>query len=407
MGEFPVINLGEIPVNALINGILAFVFAALMAFAITPIVRVIAHRIGAIDVPKDNRRMHKVPIPTLGGLAIFFSFVLSVIFWYDTSNTTIAILIGCTIIVIMAIFDDIFKLRAVIRLIIQTAAAAVVVSQGIVIERINIFDQYIHFGYFAIPITIIWIVGLTNAVNFIDGLDGLSCGLSSISAISLLVVTLIIGDFKVALLIAILAGACLGFLPFNMNPAKIFAGDTGAMFLGFILSVVAIQGVFKVHAVLTFVIPFLILGVPIFDTIFAIFRRILTGRSPFSADRGHLHHRLVDMGFNHKQAVRILYAVSALLGISSIMFVTQKIVYALIIISISLGISVITWIIIKNEKWRVESGLISENALEEQKNKLNLLETPETPEVMEDESLSLLNEDKTTVNNEENQQISG
>jgi UDP-GlcNAc:undecaprenyl-phosphate GlcNAc-1-phosphate transferase len=286
-------------------------------------------------------------------------------------------LIGATLIVVMALLDDVFNLRAALRFIIQIAAAVIVVSQGVVIERINIFDKYFEFGMFAVPLTIIWIVGLTNAVNFIDGLDGLSCGLSTISAISLFVVTLIIGEVEVAFLIAMLAGACVGFLPFNMNPAKIFAGDTGAMFLGFVLSVVSIQGVFKVHAVLTFVIPFLILGVPIFDTTFAIFRRILTGRHPFSSDRGHLHHRLVDMGFNHKQAVRILYAASALLGISSIMFVTQKIVYAIIIISISLGISVVTWIIIKNEKWRIESGLISEDALEEQKNKLSLIEPPE------------------------------
>ena len=398
MDRIPVVNLGDITFNSLLNGIIAIVFATLMAFVMTPIVRVIAYRIGAVDVPKDNRRMHKVPTPRLGGLAIFFSFVLSVIIFYDTSNTTIAILISCTIIVIMAMLDDVFKLRAVIRFIVQIAAAVVVVSQGIVIEHINIFDRYIHFGYLAIPITVIWIVGLTNAVNFIDGLDGLSCGLSSISAIFLLVVTLIIGEYQVALLIAILTGSCLGFLPFNMNPAKIFAGDTGAMFLGFILSVVSIQGVFKVHAVLTFIIPFLILGVPIFDTIFAIFRRILTGRHPFSADRGHLHHRLVDMGFTQKQAVRILYAVSALLGISSIMFITHKIIYAILIISISLGISVATWIIIKNEKWRVESGLISEETS-------NLIAAPDTARALDEEELLLLNESKAASANEENKQI--
>ena len=405
MEEFPVINLGDISFNSLLNGILAVVFAAFMAYATTPIVRVIAYRIGAIDVPKDNRRMHKVPTPRLGGLAIYFAFVLSVILFYETTNTTIAMLVGCTIIVIMAMLDDVFKLSAVIRFIIQIAAAVVVISQGVLIERINIFGQYIHFGYLSIPITIVWIVGLTNAVNFIDGLDGLACGLSSISSVSLLVVTLIIGDYQVALLIAILAGSCLGFLPFNVNPAKIFAGDTGAMFLGFILSVVSIQGVFKTHAVLTFIIPFLILGVPIFDTLFAIVRRLLTGRHPFSADRGHLHHRLVDMGFTHKQAVRILYAVSALLGISSIMFVTQKIVFALIIISISLGISVVTWIIIKNEKWRVESGLISEDELEEYKHSQDLLNDPETIKAIEDATVNLLEEPKPAASSEENNQI--
>jgi UDP-GlcNAc:undecaprenyl-phosphate GlcNAc-1-phosphate transferase len=145
-----------------------------------------------------------------------------------------------------------------------------------------------------------------------------------------------------------------------MNPAKIFIGDTGATFLGYVLAVISVQGVFKVHAVITFIIPFLILGVPIFDTTFAIIRRIVTGRHPFSADRGHLHHRLIDMGFNKKQSVRILYAVSALLGISSIMFVMQKIVYTIIIIVVSLGISAATWIIIKDDKMKIQSGLMTE-----------------------------------------------
>jgi UDP-GlcNAc:undecaprenyl-phosphate GlcNAc-1-phosphate transferase len=203
-------------------------------------------------------------------------------------------------------------------------------------------------------------VGLINAINLIDGLDGLACGVSSISAISLLIVTILIEGFEIAPLIAILAGSCVGFLPFNRNPAKIIMGDTGSTFLGFVLAVVSIQGVFKVHAVITFIIPFLILGVPIFDTTFAIIRRILSGRHPFSADRGHLHHRLVDMGFNKKQTVRILYAVSALLGTSSVMLVTQKIVYAIVIIAVSLAISVATWIIFRDDKMKVESGLMSE-----------------------------------------------
>jgi UDP-GlcNAc:undecaprenyl-phosphate GlcNAc-1-phosphate transferase len=353
------INLGSIQLYDLLHGVTAFIFAVLMAFVTTPIARVIAHKIGAIDIPKDERRMHKVPMPRLGGLAIAFSFVMSVFLFYEISNATLGMIIGAFIIVLTGIIDDVHTLRPAIKFIPQFIAAGIVVSQGVVVQQINIFGEWIHFGHFAIPLTVLWIVGLTNAVNWIDGLDGLACGISTISALSLLAVTILIGEFRIALLVAILAGACIGFLPFNRNPAKIIMGDTGALFLGFVLAIVSIQGVFKVHAVVTFIIPFLILGVPIFDTVFAMLRRVLTGRSPVSADRGHLHHRLIDMGFTTKQSVRILYAVSALLGVSSIMLITHRIVYAIIIIALSLTISAAMWIIFRDEKMKYESGLMS------------------------------------------------
>jgi len=362
------ISFGSISVFGFLNAVIAVLFAALMAFVTTPVVRVIAFRIGAVDDPKrDGRRMHKDPTPRLGGLAIFFSFVISVFLFYGISSFTLSMIAGAFLLIIVGILDDVFneRIRSIYKFIVQIAAAGLVVWQGgVLVERINIFGTYIHFGYFSVPLTILWIVGLINAVNLIDGLDGLSCGISTISAVSLLIVTIMLGDFRVALLIAILVGSCVGFLPFNIgddkNPAKIFMG-LGAEFLGYVLAIVSIQGVFKVHAVITFVIPFLILGVPIFDTTFAIIRRLISGRHPFSADREHLHHRLVDMGFNRKQSVRILYAVSALLGVSSIMLITQKVIYAIIIIAVSLAISVVMWIIFKDEKMKIESGLISEN----------------------------------------------
>ncbi|MCL2773408.1 MAG: undecaprenyl/decaprenyl-phosphate alpha-N-acetylglucosaminyl 1-phosphate transferase [Oscillospiraceae bacterium] len=394
------VSLGSINLYDLLTGIIAVIFAALMAFVTTPISRVIAYKIGAIDVPKDNRRMHKEPIPRLGGLAIFFSFVFSVLLFYKVSNTTLAMIAGAFLLVIVGILDDVFRLRPLYKFFVQVAAAGIVVWQGLVINHINIFGQYIEFGYLAIPITMIWIIGLTNAINLIDGLDGLACGISTISAVALLVVTILIGEFEVALLIGILAGSCLGFLPFNTSPANIIMGDTGSTFLGFILAIVSIQGVFKVHAVITFVIPFLILGVPIFDTLFAMLRRILTGRHPFSADRGHLHHRLIDMGFNHKQTVRILYAVSALLGVSSIMLVTQRIVYAVIIIAVSLGISVVTWIIFKDEKMRIESGLIPDKSEHpEISDKTGASETPEKSENSENSEKIEYSEKEDKTNN--------
>jgi len=390
------ISLGSINLYDLLTGVIAIIFAALMAFVTTPVSRVIAYKIGAVDNPKkDDRRMHDEPMPRLGGLAIFFSFVFSVLLFYKVSNSTLAMIAGAFILIITGILDDVFTLRPLYKFLAQVAAAGIVVWQGLVIGHINIFGQYIEFGYLSIPITMIWIVGLINAINLIDGLDGLACGISTISAVALLVVTILIGEFEVALLIAILAGSCLGFLPFNTSPAKIIMGDTGATFLGFILAIVSIQGVFKVHAVITFVIPFLILGVPIFDTLFAMIRRILSGRHPFSADRGHLHHRLVDMGFNHKQTVRILYAVSALLSISSVMLITQKIVYAIIIIAVSLGISVVTWIIFKDKKMRIESGLMPEKPANAEKavnseasEKTDIVEISEISEEEQTDSLS-------------------
>ena len=375
------LNFGSINVYDFLNAIIAVIFAALMAFVTTPIVSVLAYKIGAIDVPKDNRRMHKEPIPRLGGLAIFFSFVISVLLFYGATKFTLSLIAGAFLVVIIGILDDVFNIRALYKFLVHIAAAGLVVWQGeVLIERINIFGSYVHFGYFSIPLTILWIVGLISAINFIDGLDGLACGISTISAVSLLIVTILIGEFQIALLMAILAASCIGFLPFNTNPAKIIMGDTGATFLGFVLAVVSIQGVFKVHAVITFIIPFLILGVPIFDTAFAIIRRLLTGRHPFSADRGHLHHRLIDMGFNAKQTVRILYAVSALLAISSIMLVTQKVIYAVIIIAVALAISVATWIIFRDEKMRIQSGLMPTNG---DKDKNKTVENTDNPENIE------------------------
>ena len=164
----------------------------------------------------------------------------------------------------------------------------------------------------------IWIVGITNAVNFIDGLDGLACGVSAIATVTMFIIAVLFGETYIALMMAALAGACLGFLPYNMNPAKIFMGDTGSMFLGYTLATVSIQGLFKFYAVISFAVPFILLGLPIFDTGFAIVRRLLKGQSPLQADRGHVHHRLIDLGFDQKQSVAILYAFSALMGLTAV-----------------------------------------------------------------------------------------
>ena len=177
-----------------------------------------------------------------------------------------------------------------------------------------------------------WIVGITNAVNLIDGLDGLACGVSTISSMTMLVIALTVAEPDVALLMAALAGGCIGFLPYNLNPAKIFMGDTGSTFLGFILATVSIEGLFKSYAIISFAVPFLMLGLPIFDTCFAIFRRVSHGQSPMAPDRGHIHHRLIDMGFNQKQAVAVLYVISAILGLSAVLLTTTTALKAILVL---------------------------------------------------------------------------
>jgi UDP-GlcNAc:undecaprenyl-phosphate GlcNAc-1-phosphate transferase len=301
----------------------AFVLALIVSFCATPVVKKLAYQVGAIDVPKDNRRMHKKPIPRLGGLAIFCGFLVAVVLFVPLSPQFLAVLAGAAVIVVLGAFDDVYALGAKFKFLVQVVAACIpVIFGGVRIEAITNFlpfgGPYIVFGVFAIPITIFWIVGITNAVNLIDGLDGLAVGVSSIASISLLVIAVLVADPYVAMVMAALAGGCIGFLPYNFNPAKIFMGDTGALFLGYILSVFSIQGLFKFYAVLSFAVPFLILGLPIFDTAFAILRRVAKGQSPMQPDRGHLHHRLIDMGFSQKQTVAILYAMSGLLGLSAV-----------------------------------------------------------------------------------------
>ena len=306
---------------AFFNLIAAALCAGLISFTTTPLARVFAFKVGAVDVPKDGRRMHNKPIPRLGGLAIFLGFSVAALAFCDFTPTLLSIYFGGLVIVVVGVLDDIFRLNAWVKFIVEIAVAFIPISQGLSIEFINLFGEYVVFGVFEIPITILWIVGLTNAINLIDGLDGLSCGISVICSLSLLLCSILVLDnFALTMLTAILAASCLGFLPFNSNPAKIFMGDTGALFLGYTLSVLSISGLFKMHAVLSFMIPISIFALPLFDTIFAFVRRIASGHSPFSPDRGHIHHRLIDIGFNQKQTVYILYSVCGILGISAVMF---------------------------------------------------------------------------------------
>ena len=307
--------------------VLALLAALVVSFLMTPVVKTFAYKVGAIDVPKDNRRMHKVPIPRLGGLAIFIGFMLSILLFVRITPEMKSILLGAVIIVVLGVVDDIMALPAGIKFVIQIIAALVPALNGVQIlafSNPNIFSDNLYWvlGNLSIPITVLWIVGLTNAVNLIDGLDGLANGVSAISATTMLVIALLASETQVAIVMAALVGACAGFMPYNLNPAKMFMGDTGATFLGYILATMSIQGLFKYYAVISFVVPFLILGLPIFDTAFAFIRRIAHGQNPMHADRSHIHHRLIDMGLNQKQAVATLYVISGILGLSAVVLTT-------------------------------------------------------------------------------------
>lgn len=318
--------------------IAAFAVAAVLSYFFTPPVKNFAHKVGAIDVPKDARRMHKKPIPRLGGLAIYGGFLCSILIFGQLDETMLCVLLGAAIIVALGIFDDVLALGAKFKFVVQIVAAAIPVCIGDL--QIGLFTNlnplsdtpFVHLGILAVPATIIWIVGITNAVNLIDGLDGLAVGVSSIAAITMLAVALLTGNMPIAITMAALAGACIGFMPYNLNPAKIFMGDTGSTFLGYMLATVSIMGLFKFYAVISFAVPFLILGLPIFDTANAIIRRVAAGRSPMSPDRGHVHHKLIDMGFNQKQAVAILYAISATLGLTAVVLTSSGEVKAIVLL---------------------------------------------------------------------------
>lgn len=317
---------------------LALAVAFLISFSATPTVIALANKIKAIDVPKDERRVHKKPIPLIGGLAIFYGFIISVLCFAVIDYELMGILVGCVIIVTLGVIDDMRDLSPKVKLLFQLIAAGIVVYCGVDMEYIaNPFSKwfgapYINLGFWSVPITIIWIVGVTNAVNLIDGLDGLAVGVSSIASVALLSLTLISQNLNAAIVTAALAGAGFGFLPYNFNPAKIFMGDTGSTFLGFVLACISVQGIMKMYAVISFAVPVLILGLPIFDTLFAILRRAFTGKPIMMADRGHLHHRLLDMGFSQRQTVTILYTLTSILCLTAVVMSMKDAFRGLILI---------------------------------------------------------------------------
>lgn len=361
----------DITSNIVINsgimyGFIALICAVLLAYTLTPIIRVLAFKIGAIDIPRDNRRMHKKPIPRIGGLAIFLSFMTTCLLFCNIDHELMTVLCGSMLMVMLGVLDDIYSLNPWLKLIWQLGVALATVLSGITIDQINIGGKFVDLGIWSIPITMFWIAGLTNAINIIDGLDGLSCGVSTISSISILFVIVIQGgDYTSALITLILIGSCFGFLPFNKNPAKIFMGDTGALFLGYTLAVISVEGMFKAHTLISLVVPLIIFALPLTDTTIAIVRRLLAGKSPFSADRGHLHHKLVDMGFTQKESVKILYSICGILGLVAVFMCDKMFEVGILFKSVTVALIALTLffiyiMILKNPVDRSHTGLIED-----------------------------------------------
>lgn len=324
---------------------LAFFVPLILAYFFTPIVKIIAGKVGAIDVPKDDRRVHSTPIPLLGGLAIYAAAMISMIIFLPLDKSTLSIMAGATIIVAMGIIDDVKPLPAKLKFAIQILAAFVLVLGDVKIEFItHPFDKgngLLYLKGFSVPITLFWIVGITNTLNLIDGLDGLSAGVGAIASISLLFIASSFGYVHVMIMAATIAGSTFGFLPHNFNPAKIFMGDTGALFLGFMLSAIAIEGVMKSVATIAIVVPVLVLGLPIFDTTFAIFRRLKNKKPIMEADKGHIHHRLLAKGLSQKQTVMVLYMVSAVLGSIAVILSGIRPEHGVVIIGVILSLIIL------------------------------------------------------------------
>lgn len=311
-----------------------FLLAMLVSFVLTPYIKNLAFAIGAIDKP-DNRKVHKKIMPRLGGLAIYIAFMVAAVASLEMTWDIVGILVGGTVIVIVGVLDDKYQLPAKVKLLGQIVAACVLIAFDIRIEWVNNpFGGYYYLDLLSIPLTIFWVISFTNVVNLIDGLDGLAAGVSAIASITVILVAVQMGYYHIAIMTAALAGGIIGFIRYNFNPATIFMGDTGSMFIGYMLAAISVYGAVKTAATIALIVPAIALGLPIMDTAFAILRRYSNGRPIFQPDKGHLHHRLLAMGMNQKQAVLLMYAITAALGIAAVLWAEVDGFYAALIIAV-------------------------------------------------------------------------
>lgn len=300
-----------------------FFVALAVAAAVTPAAIWLAPKIGAMDIPKDDRRVHNKPMPRFGGIAIYAGIMIALCIFALEDKGIISAMVGCTMIYILGLIDDLKNLRPAIKLGGQILSATAVYAAGLKIEFItNYFGQgNMVFGdIMCFVITVLWLISITNAVNLIDGLDGLAAGIAAISALCIGYVAYIHGQYIPTLAMMIVAGAALGFLPYNFHPAKIFMGDSGSQLLGFSIAAFSIMGTVKSATIVVVVIPALVLGLPIFDTVFAIIRRVVRRRPIGMGDKEHLHHRILRAGFGQRRAVMLMYCVSGLMGIVAVTY---------------------------------------------------------------------------------------
>lgn len=316
--------------------ILLSAFCLVFGLIVTPFIIKISFKLNAVDMP-GHRKVHKVPIPTLGGLAIFFSFLAGLLIIQPQSSYHLAIVIGALLMIILGFMDDLYHLTAKAKFLFQVTIACLVVFWGdLQVSFINLpFGGQLEFGWLSIIVTIFWIVGITNAINLIDGLDGLSAGISAIVLLTIGSMAIIMDNVYVLSMSIILFWSILGFLPYNFHPAKTFMGDTGSLFLGYMIAVLSLLG-FKNVTFISFVIPILILAVPIFDTVVAIIRRLVQKRPIASPDSSHLHHKLLQLGMTHRQAVLFMYLLSSLFSFAAILFSMSTVWGAILIVTISL-----------------------------------------------------------------------
>jgi len=296
----------------------------LMAFFLTavmlPIVRQASVKLGVMDQP-DHRKIHQKAMPLMGGLAIFVGFWITVLVTQPLTREIAAFGVGSIVILVAGIWDDKKNIRPWIKLLMQIVAASIVITLGglrITFVTTPIGGNTMGLGWFALPLTYAWIVGLSNAVNFVDGLDGLAAGISGIAALSIGAIAWMQGFPAVGILAMILGVSALAFLLYNFHPAKMFMGDTGALFLGYSLAVLSIMGLTKMATTVSLFLPILVLGVPIFDTLFAIFRRLKNNTPVYMPDKDHLHHRLLATGMSHRKVVLVVYMVCLFLSLSAI-----------------------------------------------------------------------------------------
>ncbi|WP_182199836.1 glycosyltransferase family 4 protein [Paraliobacillus salinarum] len=302
------------------NIIIAFLLSLVSTWLLFYPVKKLAIKYKVMDIP-DHRKIHITPTPRLGGLAIFLGTCIGLIYLNPKHEHLLEISLGALIIIITGILDDKYQLRPIIKLAGQLLAAGVLVFGGVIIETITIpFYGVVDLQQFSILITILWVVGIANAINLIDGLDGLASGVSTIALISILILAIMDYRLIVIYLCVVLIGSNLGFLYHNFHPAKIYMGDTGSMFLGYSIAVIAILGLFKNATLFSFIIPIILLAVPIFDTLFAIIRRALNKEKIMQPDKKHIHYQLLAAGYSHRETVLIIYGFSTVFGALAILF---------------------------------------------------------------------------------------